>query len=224
MRLLSVNMGRLKSVEYTDAPSGGTGIEKQPVEGAVRVAAPGPKGSAGSGLVGDVVSDLRHHSGDDHAVYAFAREDLDAWQRELGRPLADGASGENLTTSGVDVSGARIGERWWVGPDVVLEVTSSRIPCSTSAGHLGEEGWVRRFTQNGAPGAYLRVVQPGEIRAGDVIEIVYAPDHEVTVALQFRSATTERALLPQVLAAGSALHPESVADARAYLEKYGNPE
>lgn len=120
MWLLSVNMGRLKSVEYTDAPSGGTGIDKQPVEGAVRVAAPGPKGGAGSGLVGDVVGNLRHHGGDDQAVYAFAREDLDAWQCELGRPLADGAFGENLTTSGVDVSGARVGERWRVGPDVAL--------------------------------------------------------------------------------------------------------
>ncbi|NBE53721.1 MOSC domain-containing protein [Streptomyces boluensis] len=224
MQLLSVNVGRLKSVEYTDAPSGGTGIDKQPAEGPVRVVAPGPKGSAGSGLAGDVIADLRHHGGDDQAVYAFAREDLDAWQDELARPLADGAFGENLTTSGVDVSGAKIGERWRIGSDVLLEVTSSRIPCRTFAGHLGEKGWVRRFTQNGAPGAYLRVVEPGEIRAGDTIEIVHTPAHEVTVALQFRSATTERALLPRLLAAGDALHPESASAARAYVEKYGNPE
>lgn len=224
MQLRSVNVGRLKSVEYTDAPSGSTGIDKQPVEGPVRVAAPGPKGAAGSGLAGDVVADLRHHGGDDQAVYAFAREDLDAWEGELARPLADGAFGENLTTSGVDVSGARIGERWRIGADVVLEVTSSRIPCRTFAGHLGEKGWVRRFTQNAAPGAYLRVIEPGEIRAGDAIEIVHTPDHEVTVALQFRSATTERALLPQVLTAGDTLHPEVVRDAHAYLAKHGNPE
>ncbi|MDI3405530.1 MOSC domain-containing protein [Streptomyces cavernicola] len=221
MELLSVNVGRLKAVEYTDAPAGGTGIDKRPVEGPVRISAPGPKGEFGSGLDGDVVADLRHHGGDDQAVYALAREDLDAWERELGRPLAAGAFGENLTTSGVDVSGARIGERWRIGDEVVLEVTSSRIPCRTFAGHLGEKGWVRRFTQGGAPGAYLRVIEPGEVRAGDTVEVVHRPDHEVTVALQFRSATTERALLPRTLAAGAALHPEARAAARSYVEKYG---
>ncbi|MDI3419717.1 MOSC domain-containing protein [Streptomyces luteolus] len=224
MELLSVNVGRFKSVEYTDAPSGGTGIDKRPVEGPVRIAAPGPKGGAGSGLAGDTVSDLRHHGGDDQAVYAFTREDLDAWERELGRPLAHGAFGENLTTSGLDVSGARIGERWRIGEEVVLEVTSSRIPCRTFAGHLGEKGWVRRFTRGAAPGAYLRVIEPGEVRAGDAIEVLHRPDHEVTVAFQFRSATTERALLPRTLAAGSALHPEATAKARAYLEKHGDSD
>ncbi|MFM9369378.1 MOSC domain-containing protein [Streptomyces sp. Da 82-17] len=222
MKLLSVNVGRLAAVEYTDAPSGATGIDKRPVEGPVRIAAPGPKGSGGSGLAGDVVADLRHHGGDDQAVYAFAREDLDGWERELGRPLADGAFGENLTTSGLDVSGARIGERWRIGRDVVLEVTSSRIPCRTFAGHLGEKGWVRRFTQGGAPGAYLRVIEPGEVRAGDAIEVLHRPDHEVTVAFQFRAATTERALLPRLLAAGAALHPEAAASARQYVEKYAD--
>ncbi|MGW0731022.1 MOSC domain-containing protein [Streptomyces sp. NPDC002851] len=221
MKLLSVNLGRHQAVEYTDAPSGGTGIDKRPVEGAVRVTAPGPKGTGGSGLVGDKIGDLRHHGGDDQAVYAFAREDLDGWERELGRSLASGAFGENLTTSGVDVSGARIGERWRIGGEVVLEVTSSRIPCRTFAGHLGEKGWVKRFTRQGAPGAYLRVVEPGEIRAGDAIEVVHVPDHEVTVALQFRAVTTERALLPDLLVAGEALHPETLAQAREYAEKFG---
>ena len=129
--------------------------------------------------------------------------------------------GENLTTEGIDVSGARIGERWRVGSEVVLEVTSGRIPCLTFQGHLGEKGWVKRFTAKGAPGAYLRVIEPGEMRAGDPIEIVHRPDHEVTVALQFRAVTTERGLLPRVLAAGDALHPEALKQAREYVEKYG---
>jgi MOSC domain-containing protein YiiM len=154
-------------------------------------------------------------------VYAFAREDLDAWERELGRPLRNGSFGENLTTSGLDVSGARIGERWGVGPEVVLEVTCGRIPCRTFQGHLGEPGWVKRFTRRGAPGAYLRVIRPGEIRAGDPIEILHRPDHDVTVALQFRAATVERTLLPRLLAAGDALHPEVLEDARSYVKKYG---
>ncbi|MFG2649977.1 MOSC domain-containing protein [Streptomyces sp. NPDC048436] len=219
MKLLSVNLGRSKAVDYTDAPSGRTGIDKQPAEGAIRVAAPGAKGAAGSGLAGDEVCDLRHHGGDDQAVYAYAREDLDAWERLLGRPLANGSFGENLTTSGLDVSGAKIGERWRVGPDLLLEVTSGRIPCRTFQGHLGEKGWVKRFTQQGVPGAYLRVIEPGEIRAGDAMEIVHRPEHDVTVALQFRAVTTERTLLPSLLAAGDALHPESVEGARKYLAK-----
>ncbi|MGP4008585.1 MOSC domain-containing protein [Streptomyces sp. 4N124] len=220
MKLLSVNLGRPKSVPYTDQPDGVTGIDKRPVDGPVRVAAPGPKGVGASGVAGDAVCHTRHHGGDDQAVYAVAREDLDDWERELGRPLANGVFGENLTTTGLDVSGARIGERWRIG-SVVLEVTSGRIPCSTFQAHVGEERWVKRFTAKGAPGAYLRVIEPGEIRAGDPVEIVHRPDHEVTVALQFRAVTTERSLLPRLLAAGEALHPEALAKAREYMEKQG---
>ncbi|MFJ3303475.1 MOSC domain-containing protein [Streptomyces sp. NPDC086549] len=220
MKLLSVNVGRPRAVPYTDQPEGLTGIDKRPVDGPVRVTAPGPKGTGGSGLAGDAVCDLRHHGGDDQAVYAVAREDLDDWERELGRPLPDGAFGENLTTEGLDVSGALIGERWRIGSEVVLEVTCGRIPCRTFQAHLGEGGWVKRFTRKGAPGAYLRVIEPGEIRRGDRVEIVHRPEHDVTVALQFRAETTERELLPRVLAAGTALHPEALEEARKYVAKY----
>ncbi|MET9392787.1 MOSC domain-containing protein [Streptomyces sp. NPDC006624] len=221
MKLLSVNLGRAEAVPYTDNPEGVTGIDKRPVTGPVRVAAPGPKGVGGSGLAGDAVCKLEHHGGDDQAVYAMAREDLDEWERELGRTLPHGAFGENLTTAGLDVSGALIGERWRIGPEVVLEVTCGRIPCRTFQGHLGEKGWVKRFTRRGAPGAYLRVVGPGEIRAGDAIEIVHRPGHDVTVALEFRATTTDRTLLPRLLAAGEALHPEVLRAAREYAEKHG---
>ncbi|WP_037626851.1 MOSC domain-containing protein [Streptomyces aureus] len=221
MRLLSLNLGRAQAVAYTDQPEGLTGIGKLPVDGPVRVAAPGPKGTGGSGLAGDAVCDLRHHGGDDQAVYAVAREDLDAWEGELGRTLPNGMFGENLTTLGLDVSGALIGERWRIGSGVVLEVTCGRIPCRTFQEHLGEKRWVKRFTLQGAPGAYLRVIEPGEIRSGDPVEILHRPDHDVTVALQFRAATIERKLLPRVLAAGEALHPEALATAREYVAKHG---
>ncbi|MEV0525219.1 MOSC domain-containing protein [Streptomyces sp. NPDC050439] len=223
MKLLSMNLGRFKAVDYTDAPSGGTGIDKQPAEGAVRVTAPGPKGAGGSGLAGDEVCDTRHHGGDHQAVYAYAREDLDAWEQLLGRALPHGSFGENLTTSGLDVSGAKVGERWRVGPELLLEVTSGRIPCQTFQGHLGETKWVKRFTQRGLPGAYLRVIEPGEIRGGDPIDVVHRPEHDITVALQFRAAMTEKHLLPGLLAAGEALHPEVIEAARKYVDKYGSP-
>lgn len=209
-----MNLGRAETVPYSDHPHGVTGIDKRPVDGPVRIAAPGPDGAGG--VAGDTVCDTRHHGGDDQAVYAVAREDLDDWERELGRTLRSGAFGENLTTVGLDVSGALIGERWRIGPDVLLEVTCGRIPCRTFQGHLGEEQWVKRFTRKGAPGAYLRVIEPGEVRAGDPVEVVHRPGHEVTVALRFRAVTTERELLPRLPAAGEALHPVALAEARAY--------
>ncbi|MEU8971010.1 MOSC domain-containing protein [Streptomyces monashensis] len=217
MKVLSVNLGRPQPVPYTDQAQGVTGIDKKPADGPVRVTAPGPKGTGASGLAGDAVCDLRHHGGDEQAVYAFAREDLDGWERELGRSLANGCFGENLTTRGLDVSGALIGERWRVGAELVLEVTSGRIPCRTFQGHLGERSWVRRFTRKAATGAYLRVIEPGEIRSGDPVEIVHRPDHGVTAAMEFRAATTERELLPRLLAAGEALHSEALARARKYV-------
>lgn len=221
MKLLSVNLGRPTAVPYTDQPEGVTGIDKRPADGPVRVAAPGAKGAGGSGLAGDAVCDTRHHGGADQAVYAVAREDLDAWERELGRPLPNGTFGENLTTTSLDVSGTLIGERWRVGPELLLEATSGRIPCRTFQGHMGERQWMKRFMAKAAPGAYFRVVEPGEIRAGDAVRIVHRPDHEVTVALQFKAVTIQRDLLPRLLAAGEALHPEALAQARKYVRQYG---
>ncbi|MEU2546494.1 MOSC domain-containing protein [Streptomyces roseolus] len=226
MTLLSVNAGRAKSVGYTDSPTGRTGIDKRPVDGPVRIQSPGPTGVGASGVAGDDVCDLRFHGGADRAVYAFAREDLDRWERELGHELANGSFGENLTTSGVDVNGALIGERWRIGEDVVVEVTGGRIPCRTFQGHLEERGvdsrgWVKRFTRTEAgPGALLRVIEPGEVRAGDPVTVVHRPDHAVTVAFLHRAATTERHRLAETLVAAEWMESGLLDLARAYAEKY----
>jgi MOSC domain-containing protein YiiM len=180
--------------------TGVTGIDKQPATGPVQVRAPGPKGRGlGSGLVGDNVFDTQHHGGDEQAVYAYAREDLDSWQAELGRPLRNGVFGENLTTAGLDVTGALIGERWLVGDHVVLEVAAPRIPCGTFAHWMAETGWIKRFTVRAVPGAYLRVVVSGEIRAGNPITVLSRPDHDVTIGVTFRALTREPELLPRLL-------------------------
>ncbi|WP_411102231.1 MOSC domain-containing protein [Streptomyces sp. cmx-4-9] len=222
MHLISVNTGRARPVDQADPDSARTGIGKRPVAGPVRVLAPGPQDSGlGSGLEGDAVCDRRHHGGDHQAVYAYAREDLDRWEAELGRELPAGLFGENFTTSGIDLNTARLGDRWQVGADLVLEVASARIPCQTFQKALGEPGWVRRFTAGARPGAYLRVIRPGSVSPGDPIEIVHRPDHEVTVQLWFRAFTTERSLLPQTLAAGAAMEPKAHQTVRQYLEKYG---
>ena len=144
---------------------------------------------------------MKHHGGDDQAVYAYAREDLDVWQAELGVPLRNGVFGENLTTEGLDVNDALVGERWRIGDEVLLEVCCPRIPCGTFQGWLGAAGWIKRFTEAAMPGAYLRVIAPGRIRAGDPVVIEHRPDHDVTVAVTFRAVTTEPELLPRLLAA-----------------------
>ena len=195
-RVLSVNIGSAR-------PSGTrrSGIDKRPVDHPVQVAAPGRKGVAGSGVAGDAVCNLRHHGGDDQAVYAYAREDLDRWEGELGRSLPSGCFGENLTTTGVPISETVVGERWRVGADLVLEVSDPRTPCRTFATFLGERGWMRKFTAAGAPGTYLRVIEPGSVQAGDGITVLSTPDHGVTVALAFRAMTTEPDLLPHLVEA-----------------------
>ncbi len=192
--ILSVNLGRATPTEHSDRRV--TGIDKRPTDRPVMVSAPGLKGVAGSGLAGDQVCDRRHHGGNDQAVYAYAREDLDRWQAELGKALPNGAFGENLTTSGVDLTVAVAGETWLVGTELLLQLTVPRIPCRTFAGFLGERGWVRRFTETARTGTYLRVLRPGQVRAGDTIEIVDRPDHGVTMQTTFRAMTTRPDLLP----------------------------
>lgn len=195
--LISVNAGTPTPTEHSSVPM--TGIDKRPVDAPVLVLVPGPEGTAPTGIAGDVVCDLRVHGGPDKAVYAYAREDLDRWAAELGRDLHGGIFGENLTTSGLDVTGARIGERWRIGAEVLLEVASPRIPCRTFAAWLGEAGWMGRFTERAEPGAYLRVLRPGTIRAGDPIEVVHSPAHDVTIGVAFRALTAEPELLPLLL-------------------------
>ena len=124
-------------------------------------------------------------------------------------PLPNGTFGENLTTSGLDVNGALIGERWRVGPEVIVEVSCPRIPCDTFRGWMERAGWIKRFTKAGLPGAYLRVTREGRICAGDPVEIVHRPGHEVSIALVFRALTTESDRLPDLLAAGDALPQET---------------
>jgi MOSC domain-containing protein YiiM len=212
---LSVNVARVRANPDLRAQSTVTGIDKVAVTEPVMVRAPGPMhGGQGSGLVGDTIGNQKLHGGDDQAVYAYAREDLDAWEAQLERDLTDGIFGENLTTSGIDVTGARIGERWRIGTGgLVLEVSAPRTPCRTFAAFLHLNQWIKTFTQAGKPGAYLRVISPGPVRAGDPITIDYRPDHDVTIGLVFRARMTEPELLPQLLVA-DALSAELQAYAR----------
>jgi MOSC domain-containing protein YiiM len=223
MRLAS-GMASVLTVNTAAAPiSLGTrrsGIDKRPSAEPLTVRAPGPrKGGLGSGVVGDSVCDRKHHGGDDQALYAYGREDLDRWEGELGRELANGMFGENLTTSGVDVTACLIGERWSVGDNgLLLEVTSPRTPCQTFVKWLQIPGWIKTFTAAGLPGAYFRIIEPGTVRAGDTIEVISRPDHTVTVGTVFRALMGERELWPS-LAVADAL-PEKIKD---QVAKHSSP-
>jgi MOSC domain-containing protein YiiM len=189
-----------------------TAIDKRPVEGAVRVRP--------LGLYADVQADRAHHGGEEQAVYAYSQEDADHWSAELGYEVAPGLFGENFRTRGVATSGAVIGERWHVGT-AVLEVTHPRTPCSTFARRLGEDRWVKRFTDANRTGAYLRVVTPGEVRAGDAVEVVFTPSHGVTIADWFgsRAAGTMADLAGRLLAAESAGEVRLSAEVRTRAER-----
>jgi len=197
----TVNVGAARPNPYKTAET--TGIGKRPLAGPVLVRDPGPKqGGLGSGLVGDHIGDRRNHGGAGQAVYAFQREDLDAWSERLGRLLPNGWFGENLTTRAVDVNDARIGERWRIGDDLLVQVTGPRIPCATFRGWMGDRGWLKRFVADRRPGAYLRVLEPGTIAAGVGIEVVHRPEHDVSISYAFSALIDRPELLPGLLAAG----------------------
>jgi MOSC domain-containing protein YiiM len=189
----SVNIGAARETAHSDM--GVTGIDKRPVTGPVFVRSP----ERGSALEGDVICDDRFHGGAEKAAYAYAREDLDLWSATLGRELGDGVFGENLTTRDVDVSHALIGETWRVGSSALLRITRPRVPCRTFAGWLGEQGWIKTFTDAASPGAYMEVLEAGAVEAGDRIEVVERPEHGVTVRVAFKAMTTERVLLSRLL-------------------------
>lgn len=173
-----------------DGPGAKTAIDKRSVEARVFV--------ADLGLAGDFVCDTANHGGLDQAVYAYAREDAQWWERELDRELPHGAFGENLSTEGVDVTDAIIGEHWVVG-GALLQVSCPRIPCATFQRFWDVPQLVKRFTEHGAPGAYLRVLDEGEIGAGDAIRVVHRPEHGVTLGESFRGLTGDRDVLPRLL-------------------------
>lgn len=212
-QLVSVNIGRSRPSEH--ASIGVTGIDKRPVDGPVTVHDPSLDERPGSGVEGDFVADLRHHGGSEQAVYAYAREDLDEWERDLDRTLSPGVFGENLTTIGLDVGGLLLGEQIAVGDELVLEVTSPRIPCRTFAGWLAENGWIDRFTERKTPGAYFRVLHAGTAKAGDPIVSRFRPDHEISIVFAFRAHTKERELAPRLLEA----EPYLVAELRGLAER-----
>lgn len=189
----SVNIGQSKPAEWAEV--GATSMEKLATSEPVTVGV--------EGIVTDTQTDRRHHGGEEQAVYAFAREDLDAWGSRLGVTLRDGQFAENLTTEGIDINAALVGEQWRIGT-VLLQVCSVRTPCNDFKNWMGVSGydnaqWVKRFAAEARPGPYLRVLEEGQLQAGDEIVVVHRPDHGVTVSTLFKALSTDRSLLPSLI-------------------------
>lgn len=187
--MLSAQTGRERQAGWAGR-LGRTAIDKRPAAGPVAVGA--------LGLAGDEQADAENHGGADQAVYVYAREDLDWWVERLGRELRNGQFGENLTTAGLDVTGALIGEVWRAG-SAVLQVTAPRIPCAVFANWLGEERWVKRFADAGRPGAYTRVLAEGLVAAGDPVEVLSRPGGSVTLAEAVRAYYGDADLMRRLL-------------------------
>jgi MOSC domain-containing protein YiiM len=188
-RLLSVNVGSPRPFEHRGKLVTSS-IWKAPVGGPVL--------ARGVNLEGDDQADREVHGGPDKAVYAYAIEDIRWWERELRRSLELSAVGENLTTSGIDVTNAVIGEKWAIG-ETLLEVSQPRSPCWKLGVKMGDPGFPRKFTKGERPGAYLRIVREGLLAAGDRIEVVERPGHGVRVGDVFRIFTRERRKAPLLL-------------------------
>lgn len=180
--VLSVNVGGAREFEHRGRPAR-SAIWKSPVSGRVAV--------AGVNLAGDEQADREAHGGPDKAVYAYASEDARWWESEVGRPFANAEFGENLTTEGVAVNDALVGERWAVGT-TVLEVSEPRVPCWRLGVRMNDAGFVRVFTEALRPGAYLRIIVEGDVGAGDEVRVLSKPDHGLTIRDVFRIYTRDR--------------------------------
>lgn len=184
--LISVNVGQPRPIPKKTTQ---TGIYKEPVEGDVDITR--------QGLAGDAIVNRKHHGGVDQAVYIYFRDDYAFWETELGRELAPGTFGENLTIGGVEGRHVAVGDRFKID-EVVLEVTSHRTPCATFAAKMGDPGWVRRFHKAGRPGAYCRVLEPGNFHAGEPVILKPFTGDRVTMA-ELMALDGRRDIPPQTL-------------------------
>jgi len=188
-QVVSVNVGRPRTVPWNGSTVT-SGIWKAPASGRVAV--------GGVNVDGDDQADRSVHGGPDKAVYAYGLDDYRWWAGELGSELGPGSFGENLTIDGFDVSDALIGEHWQIG-DAVFEVSQPRIPCYKLGIRHADPEFPRRFAAAERPGAYVRIIQPGSIAAGDAVTVLSRPAHGLTARLVSLAYHTDRSLVPRLL-------------------------
>jgi len=190
-KVLSINIApHSKPQTWTDSDEA-TGIDKRPVEGLVQF--------GNDCVAGDSVVDRKHHGGYHRAVYAYAREDAEWWEAKIGREITPGSFGENLTTLGIDITGAVIGEQWRIG-DLLLEVAEPRIPCKVFSGFWDRPTLIKEFTEANRPGAYMRIVEEAMLEAGTPFEIVHRPAHGITIGDIYAAKSGAREKIAEIAA------------------------
>ncbi len=190
-RVLSVNVGRARQFKY-HSHLARSAIWKSPVAGRVQ--------ARGVNLEGDEQADRQAHGGPDKAIYAYAAEDMRWWEQRLGMALQYGQFGENLTTQGIQVNNALVGERWEIGT-TILEVSEPRVPCWRLGVRMNDQMFPRRFADALRPGTYLRIIVEGDLAAGDEIRVIHRPDHDLTIRDVFRIYTRDRDEIGRLLIA-----------------------
>jgi len=188
-KLLSINVAAIIHHEDWAGSVGKTGIDKRPKLGRVSL--------ENDAVEGDQVLDTKNHGGKDQAVYAYAREDADWWEKEIGLEINNGRFGENLTTQDIDVTNAIVGEKWAIGT-CILQVTMPRIPCKVFQGFWQRPNLIKEFTQAQRPGAYLKIIQEGYVSAGDDIRVFDIPQHGITIKDLFMAKSGERTKIKDI--------------------------
>ncbi len=188
-KLLSINVAAIIHHEDWAGSVGKTGIDKRPKLGRVSL--------ENDAVEGDQVLDTKNHGGKDQAVYAYAREDADWWEKEIGLEINNGRFGENLTTQDIDVTNAIVGEKWALGT-CILQVTMPRIPCKVFQGFWQRPNLIKEFTQAQRPGAYLKIIQEGYVSAGDDIRVFDIPQHGITIKDLFMAKSGERTKIKDI--------------------------
>jgi MOSC domain-containing protein YiiM len=188
-RVISINITSIVHEGEWTGSEGRTGIDKRSVSGPIEF--------KNNGVAGDRIIDTNVHGGYDQAVYAYASEDAQWWEKEINEVIPAGRFGENLTTEGIDVNAALVGEKWKIG-SVILEVSQPRIPCRVFAGFWKRATLIKDFTQAGRPGTYLRIIQEGTAQAGDAIEVIYKPEHLIRISDLFAAKSGERSKINEI--------------------------
>ena len=176
MQLLSVNIGQKRT-----QPKGNevetTGIYKLPVQEPVEIKS--------LGIPTDAICDTKNHGGPDQAIYIYGMPDYAWWSKELGKELAPGTFGDNLTINELESARFNIGDRLHVG-SVILQVSAPRIPCSTLAARMGDPQFVKKYRQAERPGLYCRVIREGTVQTGNEVKVESYKGETLSILQMFR--------------------------------------
>lgn len=177
-RVASVQLGQPR--EYLDAQGRPwhTAIAKEPVQGPVRLNSLGP--------VGDAVANTQHHGGLQQAVMVYSRAHLPYWRERFGLDIGPGGLGENLSVEGLDDEGACIGDVYQVG-SARLQLSQPRQPCNTLARYWHCPELLPAIWETARSGWYFRVLEEGEVKAGDALHLLERPQPDWSVARVLRA-------------------------------------